>query len=206
MRLFKPFLFIKLFYPGAVFRIKTGNKELCLTFDDGPDPDSTPRILDILDTYNIKAIFFCIGHKAEKYPQLVTLIRSKGHIVGNHGYQHLDGWETKTRIYIDNVSSGAKFTSPYLFRPSYGRLRLSQFHKLVKNNTIVFWDLMPYDYDELVTSEKVLNILKREISPGSVILLHDKTTSKALSVLGEFIKYAENKGYKFVINSFSGKK
>lgn len=206
MRLFRPFLLIRLFYPGAIFRIKTSNKELCLTFDDGPDPDSTPRILDVLDTYNIKALFFCIGHKAEKYPQLVTLIKSKGHLIGNHGHQHLNGWKTKTQIYIDNVSRGAKFTSPYLFRPPYGRLRLSQFRELVKNNAVVFWDLMPYDYDEMVPVGKVMNILKKGIRPGSVILLHDKTTSKALSVLGEFIKYAEGKGYQFVINSFSGKK
>jgi peptidoglycan/xylan/chitin deacetylase (PgdA/CDA1 family) len=206
MRLFRPFLFLKLFYPDAIFRIKTSNKELCLTFDDGPNPDSTPRLLNILDAHNIKASFFCIGHKAEKYPELVTLINSKGHVVGNHGYQHLNGWKTNTQIYINNVSKGAKFTSPHLFRPPYGRLRLLQFRELVKNNTIVFWDLMPYDYEELVTSEKVLDTLKKGIRPGSVILLHDKTSSKAFSVLGEFIKYAENKGYKFITNSFSDKK
>jgi peptidoglycan-N-acetylglucosamine deacetylase len=206
MRLFRPFLLLRLFYPDAIFRIKTTEKELYLTFDDGPDPDSTPRLLDILDAHGIKALFFCIGHKAEKYPELLTLINSKGHIVGNHGYQHLNGWKTNKQIYINNVSRGAKFTSPYLFRPPYGRIRFSQFRELVKNSTIMFWDLMPYDYDELVISEKVLNILKKGIRPGSVILLHDKATSAALSVLGEFIKYAESKGYKFVINAFSGKK
>jgi peptidoglycan-N-acetylglucosamine deacetylase len=206
MRLFRPFLLLRLFYPDAIFRLKTTEKELCLTFDDGPDPDSTTRLLDILDAHGIKALFFCIGHKAEKYPELLALINSKGHIVGNHGYQHLNGWKTNKHTYINNVSRGALFTSPYLFRPPYGRLRLSQFRELVKNNTIVFWDLMPYDYDELVTSEKVLNLLKKGIRPGSVILLHDKASSTAFSVLGEFIKYAESKGYRFVINAFSGKK
>lgn len=205
MRLFRPFFLLKLFYPKAIFRINTDNKELCLTFDDGPHPDSTPRILSILGTHNLKAIFFCSGEAAEKYPWLIALIISKGHIIGNHGYRHLNGWITNTQVYVNNVLKAAKFTSPYLFRPPYGRIRPAQFSELVKKYRIVFWDLMPYDFDIQMSSEKILRVMKKRIRPGSVIVLHDKPSSAVFSVLGEFVSYAESEGYEFVTISFSGK-
>jgi len=205
MPFFRPFHLLRLLYPEAIFRMDTDNKELCLTFDDGPHPDSTPQILDILEAHNLRAAFFCSGEAAEKYPWLIALIISKGHIIGNHGYRHLNGWITNTQVYIRNVSEGAKFTSPNLFRPPYGRIRPSQFRELVKNYRIVFWDLMPYDFDEKMSSNKVRDILKKKIRPGSVIVLHDKTSSSVLSFLAEFIKYTEDEGFRFVTPPFSGK-
>jgi peptidoglycan/xylan/chitin deacetylase (PgdA/CDA1 family) len=204
MRLFRPFILSRLLYPGALFRIRTKEKELCLTFDDGPDPESTPRILDILEAHNVKAIFFCLGQKAGQYPHLVSLIISKGHIIGNHGYLHLSGWKTNTVDYIENVSKAAKLTSPYLFRPPYGRIRPSQYRELVKQFRIIFWDLMPFDFDEQMSNENTLNVLKTRIRPGSVIVLHDKTSSKVLTFLSDFIKYARSEGYEFVNSSLAG--
>jgi peptidoglycan/xylan/chitin deacetylase (PgdA/CDA1 family) len=206
MRLFRPFFLLKLLYPDAIFRINTRSKELCLTFDDGPDPDSTPRILDILDSHNIRALFFCDGQQAEKYPALMALIASKGHIVGNHGYHHLNGWITNTHVYIQNIRKCAKYTSQHLLRPPYGRIRPSQYRELSKNFRIVFWDIMPYDFDKHMSNEKVLSVLKKSIRPGSVIVLHDKIFSSVLSFLEEFIEYAGGMGYKFVSSPFSGKK
>jgi peptidoglycan-N-acetylglucosamine deacetylase len=203
MRLFRPFFLFKLLYPDAIFRIKTRSKELCLTFDDGPFPDSTPRILDILNTNNIRALFFCSGHQAEKYPGLISLIISKGHIVGNHGYRHLNGLKTNTHVYIRNIMRSAEFTSKHLLRPPYGLIRPSQYRQLSENYRIVFWDIMPYDFDGQLSSEKVLSVLKKKIRPGSIIVLHDKVTSTALSFLEEFIEYSEAKGYRFVISPFS---
>ena len=203
MRLFRPFLLLKLLYPEAIFRIKTGKKELYLTFDDGPSPDSTPRILDILEIHDIRALFFCSGQEAEKHPSLISLIRSKRHIIGNHGYRHLNGYITNTQVYTRNISKAAKYTSENLMRPPYGRIRPSQYSELSKNYRVVFWDLMPYDFDEQLTGEKVLKILRKRIRPGSVIVLHDKKSSSVLSFLDEFIKYAEDEGYKFVIPPFS---
>jgi peptidoglycan-N-acetylglucosamine deacetylase len=205
MRLYRPLFLLKLFYPDAIFRIKTRNKELCLTFDDGPHPDSTFRILDILDAHGIKALFFCNGQEAEKYPALISLIRSKGHIIGNHGYRHLNGFMTNFQVYVRNIAEGAIFTSQYLLRPPYGRIRPSQYNELSKNYKVVFWDLMPYDYDKQMTSENVLNVLKKRIRPGSVIALHDKPSSSVLSFLEEFINYAWDKGYRFAIPQFSFK-
>jgi peptidoglycan/xylan/chitin deacetylase (PgdA/CDA1 family) len=205
MRLFRPFFILRLVYPEAIFRVTT-TKELCLTFDDGPHPDSTPHILEILEASNVKAVFFCSGWEAEKYPEIVNLIVSKGHVIGNHGYNHLSGWKTNVSVYIENANKAEEFTSSGLFRPPYGRIRPSQYRELVKKYRIVFWDLMPYDFDEKMDRKRVLNILKKKIRPGSVIVLHDKTSSSCLSFLAEFIKYAENIGYKFVTLPLSGKK
>jgi peptidoglycan/xylan/chitin deacetylase (PgdA/CDA1 family) len=205
MRLFRPFFLLRLVYPEAIFRVRTTEKELCLTFDDGPHPDTTPHILEILEARNVKAVFFCSGREAEKYPELVNLILLKGHLIGNHGYIHLNGWKTNVSEYIENAARAELFTSPGLFRPPYGRIRLAQYCTLVKKYRIVFWDLMPYDFDEKIDSKRVLNILKKKIRPGSVIVLHDKTSSLCLSFLEEFIKYAEDDGYKFVTSPLSGK-
>jgi len=205
MRLFRPFFILRLLYPEAIFRIKTSDKELCLTFDDGPSFDSTPRILDILEANSIKALFFCSGQEAEKYPSLISLISSGGHIIGNHGYSHLNGYITNTHVYIRNISKGAKYTSENLMRPPYGRIRPSQYRELSKNYRVVFWDLMPYDFDTRMPGEKVLNILKKRIRPGSVIVLHDKSSSSVLTFLDEFIRYAKDQGYRFVIPPFSYK-
>lgn len=206
MRLFRPFFLSGVFYPEAIFRLKTRNKELCLTFDDGPSPDSTPQILDILDSHSVKALFFCSGQAAEKYPDLITLMVSRGHIIGNHGYCHLNGWKTNRSDYLNNVFKADKFTSPHLFRPPYGRIKPAQYHELLKKYTIIFWDLMPYDYDKNMGNGTILSVLKKKIRPGSVIVLHDKISSSVLSFLSEFIKYAEESGYNFIIPRFSGKK
>ncbi len=204
MRLFRPGFIAGFLFPEAIFRIKTSEKVLCLTFDDGPNPGSTLRILDILGNHNVKATFFCNGSAAEKYPELISLIISGGHIIGNHGYHHLDGWRTSIKRYIENTVRASPFTSSGLFRPPYGRLSLTQYRKLVKTFKIVFWDTMPYDFDRRFGSENSLIILKKKIRPGSVIALHDKTSSTVESFLGEFIEYATSEGYKFVIPLLSG--
>jgi len=117
MRLFRPCLLLRLLYPDAIFRIRTTQKQLFLTFDDGPDPDSTPQLLDILDRNNIKAQFFCSGKAALKYPDLSSSIKSRGHQTGNHGNNHLNGWLTSTNRYLSDVSEAAPHTSYNLFRP-----------------------------------------------------------------------------------------
>lgn len=201
MRLFRPF-FAQCLYPDAIFRIKTTEKLLYLTFDDGPDPDSTPQLLDILDLYNIKTQFFCNGRAALKYPDLVNKIKVGGHKAGNHGYGHLDGWLTTTKRYIDDISEAAPYTSYDLFRPPYGRLRFAQYRKLKRNYKIVFWDLMPYDFDISFGSENSLRILKSKIRPGSIIVLHDTPNSNANKILDEFITFSLKEGYSFEIEDF----
>jgi peptidoglycan-N-acetylglucosamine deacetylase len=188
----------KLFYPEALFRIAGPGKRLWLTFDDGPDPSSTPLILDILAQKNVRATFFCTGENVTGNPGLFARIATEGHIVGNHGYYHHDGRLTPVRKYCANVLRGRDITCSNLFRPPYGRIRRRQFKIIERSAKIVFWDLMPYDFDIRLSPEKVLSILKRNVRPGSIIVLHDHPGSKAPQILSEYIDYAHKCGYEFM--------
>jgi peptidoglycan/xylan/chitin deacetylase (PgdA/CDA1 family) len=199
MRLYRPTLLQKLVYPEALFRVKTVTKVLYLTFDDGPDSLSTIPLLKILSEYGIKAVFFCTGKAASEYPEIMGKIRSDGHLIGNHSYDHPDGLFTKNQQYLNNVGSADKLTSPKLFRPPYGRLKLSQYYNLKKSYKIIMWDIMPYDFDSGFGGSRSLNVLKRYVRPGSVIVLHDTNKSTCLEFLEEFIVYATGKGYTFDI-------
>ena len=200
MRLFRPGLIARWLYPDAIFRKGTADKILYLTFDDGPDPDSTPRLIDILDKYNIKGVFFCDGRAARKYPDLISKIKSCGHVIGNHGYNHLNGWKTSLTRYISDVTKASPYTSESLFRPPYGRLRFNQFSKLRKTFKIVFWDIMIYDFDSSFDTEKLLTIIKKKIRPGSVIVLHDTHKSSANEFIEEFLLYALKEEFRFDIS------
>jgi peptidoglycan/xylan/chitin deacetylase (PgdA/CDA1 family) len=186
-----------------IFRLRTSQKEICLTFDDGPDPDSTPGILDILGKNDTRAIFFCTGIKAEAYPDLTARIVSEGHMTGNHGYLHLDGWRTSREVYTGNVRKAAGLTSGYLFRPPYGRLKPSQYRELIRTYHIMGWDLMPYDFDSSMGKERLLSVLREKIRPGTVIVLHDKAGSLAPAILDEFISHAHMEGYRFILPDLS---
>lgn len=197
MRLYRPGFLPRILYPGALFRVKTAGKTLFLTFDDGPDPESTVLIISILETYKIKALFFCCGEAAEKYPGLMELVISRGHLVGNHGYSHLDGWRTSVSEYVADAEKAASFTSRLLFRPPYGRITISQFIKLRRKFKIIFWDLIPYDFDKGLGINKTLRVLEKKIRPGSVIVLHDRKGSNAISLLENFILSAQGRGFSF---------
>lgn len=194
----------RLIFRRAVFRIFNRQKTLYLTFDDGPDPGSTPEVINILAKYKVRAMFFLNGRNAEIHPHLVGTIKNAGHLTGNHGYDHLDGWMTGTRKYLSNVSSAAPLSSDKWFRPPYGRLRYSQYRKLIRSYKIVFWDLMAYDFDIMFGKERSLRVLKENIRPGSIIVLHDTARSTCVSFLGTFLEHALDQGYVFKILSDPG--
>jgi peptidoglycan/xylan/chitin deacetylase (PgdA/CDA1 family) len=197
MRLFRPGILAGCLYREALFRVKTTEKVLFLTFDDGPDPVSTPQLLHILKEHGIKALFFCIGDRAVEHPELMNQIVGEGHLSGNHGYSHLDGWKTNSDRYIEDIKRASDITSDKIFRPPYGRLSFKQKKNLLNSYKIVFWDLMAYDFDISFGWQNSLKILKNKIRPGSIIVLHDSSSSSAIIILEEFIKYALSKGYRF---------
>jgi peptidoglycan/xylan/chitin deacetylase (PgdA/CDA1 family) len=203
MRFFRPLSIAEWLYPDAIFRIKNNEKLLYLTFDDGPCRDSTPHLLEILERHSVKALFFCNGKRAEKYPDMVGLMISKGHIIGNHGYNHDDGWLTSTNKYIDDVNFAAPFTSSGLFRPPYGRMRTNQYRQLSETYKIILWDLMPYDFDTSFGSANSLRVLKNKIRPGSIIVLHDTSDSSANKILDEFITFSISSGFRFKLPLFT---
>jgi peptidoglycan-N-acetylglucosamine deacetylase len=202
MRLYRPFVFAKLLYPEAIFRVKTRENVLYLTFDDGPDPVSTPLLLNILNKNLIRAVFFCLGKAASENPELIKKIKSSGHILGNHGYDHSDGFLSSNHEYLENIRKASSFTSENLMRPPYGRLRRKQYNELKKNYRIIMWDIMPYDFDRDFDSKRALSILKKMIRPGSIIVLHDKQKYFDPDFIEKFIQIAIDLGYGFDILPF----
>jgi len=196
-RLFRPPVFLRWIYPGALFRMRTSRKELCLTFDDGPDPATTPELLAILSGYNVKALFFCKGEAAARYPDLVKKILEEGHMTGNHGYEHISGWRTGTGKYIENAEHASLFIPGNFFRPPYGRLSPFQYLKIRHKYKIVFWDLMLYDFDESFGAARSLETFRKYIRKGSVIVLHDRPGSSAGMILPPLLEFASGEGYLF---------
>ncbi|MGP8216854.1 MAG: polysaccharide deacetylase family protein, partial [Bacteroidia bacterium] len=136
-------------YPGGIFRIPAKDKKTAyLTFDDGPVPEATPLVLDILKQYKVTATFFCVGDNVNKYPDLFQRIKNEGHSVGNHTYNHLKGWKKTVKEYTENVSKCNALVDSKLFRPPYGRITLKQFKELKKEYKIIFWDVLSMDYDK----------------------------------------------------------
>ena len=186
-----------LIYPDAIFRIKDSGRRLYLTFDDGPDPETTPRILDILKSNDVRATFFCTGSKVIASPGIFARIAADGHLIGNHGFSHLNGLKTSVRKYCSDVIRGRDITCSNLFRPPYGRLRVRQYRILERSMRIVFWDLMPYDFDPRQTPESSYNAIIKRYKPGSVIVLHDTSSSNVTGYLDRLIKHAGRQGFSF---------
>jgi peptidoglycan/xylan/chitin deacetylase (PgdA/CDA1 family) len=129
----------------------------------------------------------------------MTMIRKEGHIIGNHGYYHLKGTKTSLENYISNTEKAAPLTSSRIFRPPYGLITPLQYKALSVSYTIVFWDVMPYDYDPLFGSQKSLKMALRNIRNGSVIALHDKPAATSPGFLRDLIRIALSEGYRFDI-------
>jgi peptidoglycan/xylan/chitin deacetylase (PgdA/CDA1 family) len=137
IRLFRPLFITRCIYRRALFRIKTRERSLCLTFDDGPCKGSTEKILEILGKNGIKAIFFCSGNRAVFNPGLMEAIRSAGHVTGNHGYDHFSGFSSNSRRYIENIYAASALTSDSVFRPPFGRMTIPQYRKISENFRII---------------------------------------------------------------------
>jgi peptidoglycan/xylan/chitin deacetylase (PgdA/CDA1 family) len=164
---------IKKLYPKIIWEKPDADNCVYLTFDDGPHPEITPRVLEELDKYNVKASFFCLGNNAQKYPDIVESIRQKGHTVGNHSFSHLDGWKTKDAEYLNDIGKADTFLHSKLFRPPYGKIKRSQYSILNTQYSIFNWSLMPGDFDTTISSEKCFQNLAGKIQPGDIICLHD---------------------------------
>lgn len=184
---------------------RTG-KAVYLTFDDGPIPEVTPKVLAILAKYNVKATFFMVGENIDKHPEVFRQVVEAGHQIGNHTYNHLKGWKTPFDEYMSNVTrcNKALFEHhpsvfiPTLFRPPYGKATLRQriaLHR--KGYKIIYWDILTRDYDASVTPEQMLRLIQRETRPGSIINFHDslKSNERMLRVLPQAIEWLQKEGY-----------
>lgn len=189
--------YLKIF-PGLTWEISKKNT-LFLTFDDGPVPGVTDTILDILQQYNAKATFFCVGENAEKNPVLLQRIIAEGHAIGNHTYHHLSGWRTDIKKYEEDVQQCDDIVHSNLFRPPYGHIGWQQLQYLKKKYAIIMWDVLSGDFDASVSASECAERVIRHAKEGSVIVFHDseKAKGKVITALPKVLKYFSQKGFTF---------
>jgi len=194
-----PKWFRALFPAGVVWRLPRKEKTVYLTFDDGPIPEATPFVLDLLKEHKIKATFFCVGDNVYKYPELFEQIKKAGHQVGNHTFNHLRGFKCSTLDYAKNVVKANKYINSPLFRPPHGQIRFFQLLKLMRRYKIVMWDVITRDYNSGLSGEFVLNIVKEYARNGSIIVFHDslKAEKNLKYALPKTIEFLIAEGYRF---------
>ena len=188
-------------YPSALWRMDTNEKAVYLTFDDGPIPEITPWVLDLLDKYQIKATFFMVGDNVHKFPQEYMQVVENGHRVGNHTFNHLKGLFTSTRKYIENVDQADAFIHSNLFRPPHGFLNHRLYRKISKRYKFVMWDLVTRDYSYRMKGEDVLANVKRYTRNGSIITFHDslRAEKNLKYALPRAIEWLLEQGYSFKV-------
>lgn len=177
-----------------IFSLKS-DSEIFLTFDDGPCAEVTPQVLTILNKYEAKATFFCIGKNVKNNRGLYNEIISEGHSVGNHTFNHLNGWKTKKKDYLNDVNMASEVIDSDLFRPPYGRISVSQYLALKNNFRIIFWNVLTKDYSKKLNSDEVLKRTTKRLNPGSIVVFHDsiKASGNLLKVLPLVIEEIKNK-------------
>jgi len=202
-------------YPYGEFRVGT---DVYLTFDDGPIPEVTPKVLAILAQYKVKATFFMVGENIDKHPEVFEQVVQAGHSIGNHTYNHLKGWNNSFKEYMANVAKWEEAVMRHMpnghlapvlspsgarlflnrFRPPYGKATLRQriaLHK--KGYRLIYWDILTRDYDKRLTPEQMLANIKLNTRPGSIINFHDslKSNERMLTVLPQAIEWLQAQGY-----------
>ncbi|HEX8545573.1 MAG TPA: polysaccharide deacetylase family protein [Cytophagaceae bacterium] len=201
---------LSFFYPSLLWFKKEKEKTIYLTFDDGPVPDVTPFVLDELNRHKVKATFFCVGDNVRKFPLLFDRILEEGHTIGNHTFNHLNGWHTNSSEYFDNINKAEEiFKSSTthdkkedylrLFRPPYGKISRSQITRLKSKYTIAMWDVLTKDYDPKFPPDKCLHRSIKLTHPGSIVIFHDsiKAEKNLRAVLPSYLSHFCALGYSF---------
>ncbi|MDR1645916.1 MAG: polysaccharide deacetylase family protein [Tannerellaceae bacterium] len=200
----QPPLLYRALFPGAIWRIPADDAQcVYLTFDDGPIPRITPWVLDTLDRYGVKATFFCVGDNVRKHPDIYQMILDKGHLTGNHTYNHVQGIRLLTSHYINNVEKAKEYIDSPLFRPPHGHMRLPQVKRLSRLYRIIMWDVVTRDYSPHMNHDDVFNVVKKYTRNGSFIVFHDslKAEKNLKEALPRSIEWLLAEGYTFKIPS-----
>ncbi len=195
----RPPFFYRMLFPEAIWRIPGEQKRVFLTFDDGPIPQVTPWVLDLLDEYKVKATFFCVGDNVARNPNLFQEIRNRGHQVGNHTMNHIQGMSTSPEGYVRNVLNAQDLIQSQLFRPPHGHLLPRQAKLIKKDYSIIMWDVVTRDYSKKLTGEEVFANVKRYTRNGSIIVFHDsiKAQKNLRYALPKAIEWLLKNGYDF---------
>jgi len=200
MRSVRPPFFLRWFNPDHLLcRVPVKDKVLYLTFDDGPVPEATPEVLDILAERQVRATFFVVGNNVVLHPGIFNRLLQEGHAVGNHTFHHLNGWKTPTAIYLEDTQHCSRHIQAKLFRPPYGRFTPVQYALLRKDFRIVLWSVLTYDFDRQVSPQDCLSLAINHTSKGAIIVFHDsiKAIEKVRYALPRFIDHFLDAGYRF---------
>ena len=193
--------FIKKIFSNYIWDIPNTENKIYLTFDDGPTPEITEWVLQELEKYNAKATFFCIGNNIEKHPDIFEKLIIKGHSIGNHTFNHLNGWKTPTEVYLKNTFlCDEQILESKIFRPPYGKIKASQAKKLRQlGYKIIMWDVLSADYDATISAEKCLENTTKNVTSGSIIVFHDsvKAFPHLEYTLPKALKCFKEKGFVF---------
>lgn len=190
----------RMLFPETVWRIPMKHKAVFLTFDDGPIPEVTPWVLDLLDHYGIKATFFCVGDNVRKHPETFRMVVERGHSVGNHTMHHLQGAKVTTARYVADIMEAHALIDSPLLRPPHGLIRWKQAAAIKDNMRIIMYDLVTRDYSKKLTGEQVLDNVRRYVRNGSIIVFHDslKSESNLRYALPRAIEWLKENGYQFL--------
>lgn len=176
-------------------------KAIYLTFDDGPIPEVTPWVLDLLKEHQIKATFFMVGDNVRKHPQVFERVVAEGHRIGNHTFNHLRGFEQRTANYIENIAKAKEFIESPLFRPPHGQLRPQQYKALKEQYKIIMWDLVTRDYSKIKNGPEVYDNVLKYTRSGSIVTFHDSLRAwnkgNLQFALPRSIEFWEKEGYEF---------
>jgi peptidoglycan-N-acetylglucosamine deacetylase len=192
--------FIRLIAPMLVWKVKTKEKAVFLTFDDGPHPQITPWVLQQLEKYQAKGTFFCVGENAEKYPETVKMMREQQHQIGNHTHTHISGWNSSKETYLENIEHCNQLTKSRLFRPPYGRINPWHIAAVKKKGyQIVMWTILTRDYEDALPIKKALRAILKNTKSGSILVFHDseKAEAQLKQLLPEVLEELGKQGYSF---------
>ncbi len=194
--------FIPGWYSKQVWKIRTREPILFLTFDDGPHAEHTPHVLDLLKHHHAKASFFCIGKNAESNPDLLNKILQEGHVVGNHTQQHLNGCKVSDDHYMQDIQKAEAFLGSSLFRPPYGRIRQTQVNRFLNQHPkskIIMWTILSGDFDERLTPEQCEKNVLTHLQSGSIIVFHDsdKAAPRMFPALKKILEEGRRRGFRF---------
>ena len=186
-------------YPKAIWRMPVNEKVVYLTFDDGPTPVVTEDVLDLLEQYQAKATFFCIGKNVVEHPEIYQQIIAKEHAIGNHTQHHKNGFKTSTLGYVNDISACTDVVESNLFRPPYGRLTRGQYRAIKKHFKIIMWDVLSRDYNPNLSVDKCIKNVLDNVREGSIIVFHDslKAHKNCIETLKAVLPELQKQGYQF---------
>lgn len=197
----QPPLLYRLLFPEAFWRVKYPSEKpvVFLTFDDGPVPEVTPRVLDLLDELGVKATFFMVGDNVRRHPELLEEVRRRGHGVGNHTMHHLQGMRTRGVSYLRDVAEADALIGSRLFRPPHGIMRWGQARAIKTRYNIIMYDVVSRDYNRRLSPERIFDNVRRYTRDGSIIVFHDslKARDNMLAAMPRAVRWLQEQGYEF---------